>query len=135
MATRGTLTKSGYDFAGWGLAAVSTPVADPYTTTANVELYAQWTVASFSVTYAAGTYGSGTVPTQANVNYGTSFTVAASTGLTGSNGGDTYAFVSWSDGTRTYAPGQSILMGAGAITLTAQWTRVYNVKYLSLIHI
>ena len=129
LATRGTLEKSGYTFAGWGLAAVSTPVADPFTTTTNIELYAQWTVASFSVTYAAGTYGSGTVPTQANVNYGTSFTVAASTGLTGSNGGDTYAFVSWSDGTRTYAPGQSILMGAGAITLTAQWTRVYNVKY------
>ena len=123
------MEKSGYNFAGWGLAAVSTPVADPFTTTSNVELYAQWTVANFAVTYFVGTYGSGTVPTQANVNYGTSFTVAAATGLTGSDGTNPYAFVSWSDGTRTYAPGQSILMGAGAITLTAQWTRVYNVKY------
>jgi uncharacterized repeat protein (TIGR02543 family) len=129
LATRGTLAKSGYDFAGWGLSAVSTPVADPFTTTANIDLYAQWTVANFAVTYLAGTYGSGTVPTQANVNYGTSFTAAASTGLTGSDATNTYEFVSWSDGTRTYAPGQSILMGAGAITLTAQWTRVYNVKY------
>lgn len=129
LATRGNLEKPGYTFAGWGLSAVSTPVADPFTTTANIDLYAQWTVANFAVTYVAGTYGSGTVPSQANVNYGTSFTVAASTGLTGSNGGDTYAFVSWSDGTRTYAPGQSILMGTGPVTLTGQWTRVYNVKY------
>jgi uncharacterized repeat protein (TIGR02543 family) len=129
LATRGTLEKSGYNFAGWGLSAVSTLVADPFTTTSTVELYAQWTVANFAVTYVAGTYGSGTVPTQANVNYGTSFTVATATGLTGSDGTDPFAFVSWSDGTKTYAPGQSILMGAGAVTLTAQWTRIYNVKY------
>ena len=129
LATRGNLEKTGYNFNGWGLSAVSTPVADPFTTTATIDLYAQWSVASFAVTYLAGTNGSGTVPTQANVNYGTSFTVAAATGLTGSDGTNPYAFVSWSDGTRTYAPGQSILMGAGAVTLTAQWTRIYNVTY------
>jgi uncharacterized repeat protein (TIGR02543 family) len=129
LATRNTLAKSGYNFTGWGLSAVSTPVADPFTTAASIDLYAQWSVANFAVTYAAGTYGSGTVPTQANVNYGTSFTVAAATGLTGSDGTNPYAFVSWSDGTKTYAPGQSILMGAGAVTLTAQWTRIYNVTY------
>jgi uncharacterized repeat protein (TIGR02543 family) len=129
LATRNTLAKSGYNFTGWGLSAVSTPVADPFTTVATIDLYAQWSVANFAVTYAAGTYGSGTVPTQANVNYGTSFTVAAATGLTGSDGTNSYAFVSWSDGTKTYAPGQSILMGAGAVTLTAQWTRIYNVIY------
>ena len=129
LATRNTLAKSGYNFTGWGLSAVSTPVADPFTTAAFIDLYAQWSVANFAVTYAAGTYGSGTLPTQANVNYGTSFTVAAATGLTGSDGTNPYAFVSWSDGTKTYAPGQSILMGAGAVTLTAQWTRIYNVVY------
>jgi uncharacterized repeat protein (TIGR02543 family) len=129
LATRGNLEKTGYNFNGWGLSAVSSPVADPFTTTATIDLYAQWSVASFAVTYLAGTNGSGTVPTQANVNYGTSFTVAAATGLTGSDGTNPYAFVSWSDGTRTYAPGQSILMGAGAVTLTAQWTRIYNVTY------
>ena len=129
LATRGTLAKTGYNFNGWGLTAVSTPVADQFTTAANIDLYAQWSVASFAVTYQLGTYGSGTLPTQASVNYGTSFTVAAATGLTGSDGANSYAFVSWSDGTRTYAPGQSILMGAGVITLTAQWTRIYNVTY------
>jgi uncharacterized repeat protein (TIGR02543 family) len=129
LATRGNLAKSGYDFNGWGLTAVSTPVADQFTTAANIDLYAQWSVASFAVTYQLGTYGSGTLPTQASVNFGTSFTAAAATGLTGSDGTNSYAFVSWSDGTRTYAPGQSILMGAGVITLTAQWTRIYNVTY------
>jgi uncharacterized repeat protein (TIGR02543 family) len=129
LATIGTMQKTGYNFIGWGLSAVSTPVADPFTTTSNLDLYAQWTIANYAVTYQAGTYGSGTVPTQANVNYGSNFTAAASTGLSGSDGTNTFAFVSWSDGTRTYAPGQSILMGAGAVTLTAQWTRIYNVKY------
>jgi uncharacterized repeat protein (TIGR02543 family) len=129
LATRGNLAKSGYDFNGWGLTASSTPVADQFTTAANIDLYAQWSVASFAVTYQLGTYGSGTLPTQASVNYGTSFTAAAATGLTGNDGTNSYAFVSWSDGTRTYAPGQSILMGAGVITLTAQWTRIYNVTY------
>jgi uncharacterized repeat protein (TIGR02543 family) len=129
LATRGTLAKSGYDFNGWGISAVSTPVADPFTTADNIDLYAQWNVASFAVTYQLGTYGLGTLPTQTNVNYGNNFTVAAATGLTGSDGTNPYAFVSWSDGTKTYAPGQSILMGAGAVTLTAQWTRIYNVTY------
>jgi hypothetical protein len=81
------------------------------------------------VTYQLGTYGLGTLPTQTNVNFGSTFIVAAATGLTGSDGSNPFAFVSWSDGTRTYAPGQSILMGAGAVTLTAQWTRIYNVTY------
>ena len=129
LATRGTLEKSGYNFNGWGISAVSTPVADPFTTADNIDLYAQWSVASFAVTYQLGTYGLGTLPTQTNVNYGNNFTVAAATGLTGSDGTNPYAFVSWSDGTKTYAPGQSILMGAGAVTLTAQWTRIYNVTY------
>jgi len=129
LATVGTMQKTGYNFTGWGLSAVSTPVADQFTTAASIDLYAQWTIANYAVTYLAGTNGSGTVPTQANVNYGSNFAAAASTGLTGSDGTNPYAFVSWSDGTSTYAPGQSILMGAGAITLTAQWTRIYNVKY------
>ena len=129
LATVGTMQKTGYNFTGWGVSAVSTPVADQFTTAANIELYAQWTIANYAVTYLAGNYGSGTVPTQANVNYASNFVAAASTGLTGSDGTNPFAFVSWSDGTRTYAPGQSILMGAGAVTLTAQWTRIYNVTY------
>ena len=130
LATVGSMAKTGYNFAGWGLAASSTPVADGYTVAANTRLYAQWNIASFAVTYLAGTNGSGNVPTQNAVNYGANFTVAPSAGLSATDGTYTYAFVSWMDGAgATYAPGQSYLMGAAPVTLTAQWTRIYNVKY------
>ena len=129
LATVGTMSKTGYNFAGWGLSSVSSVLSDGLTVSSNTKLYAQWTLASFSVTYLVGTYGGGTPPTQVAVNFGSRFTVAEATGLTGSDGTNPYAFVSWSDGSTTYAPGQSYLMSSSPVSLTAQWTRVYNVKY------
>ena len=130
LAAIGSMAKTGYNFVGWGVASASTPVADGYTVAANTRLYAQWSIASFAITYLAGTNGSGNAPTQNSVNYGASFTVAPSTGLSAAVGADTYAFVSWMDGAgATYAPGQSYVMGAAPVVLTAQWTRIYNVKY------
>ena len=129
LATIGSMQEIGYNFIGWGTSPVSTPVSDSYTVTSHVTLYAQWRIANYSVTYLAGNNGSGTLPTQVNVNYGATFSIAAATGLTASDAQGSYAFVSWSDSTRTYAPGQSYVMGTSAVTLTAQWTRIYNVTY------
>ena len=129
LAGRGNLEKSGYNFVGWGVSAVSTPVADSYTVSADTKLYAQWRAANYSVTYAVGINGSGTPPTQNNVDYGDSFTLASATGLTASDGQYDYAFVAWSDGANTYSSGQQYLMDAMPVTLTAQWTRIYNVRY------
>ena len=130
LAIVGSMAKTGYNFVGWGITATSTPVSDGYTVSSNTRLYAQWRIASFAVTYLVGTNGSGNVPTQNPVNYGAKFTVAPSTGLSAAVGGDTYAFVSWMDSAGvTYAPGQDYPMGAAPVTLTAQWTRIYNVRY------
>jgi uncharacterized repeat protein (TIGR02543 family)/LPXTG-motif cell wall-anchored protein len=129
LATVGTLEKTGYNFVGWGLSAVSTIVADSYTVSADTKLFAQWRAASYSVTYAVGVNGSGTPPTQNNVDYGDTFTLASATGLTANDGQYDYAFVAWSDSTNTYSTGQSYLMGASPVVLTAQWTRIYNVNY------
>jgi uncharacterized repeat protein (TIGR02543 family) len=129
LATIGSMQEIGYNFIGWGTSPVSTPVSDSYTVTSHVTLYAQWRIANYSVTYLAGNNGGGTLPTQVNVNYGATFSIAAATGLTASDAQGSYAFVSWSDSTRTYAPGQSYVMGTSAVTLTAQWTRIYNVTY------
>ena len=129
LAGRGNLEKSGYNFVGWGVSAVSTPVADSYTVSADTKLYAQWRAANYSVTYAVGINGSGTPPTQNNVDYGDTFTLASATGLTASDGQYDYAFVAWSDGANTYSSGQQYLMDAMPVTLTAQWTRIYNVRY------
>ena len=129
LATVGSLEKTGYHFSGWGLSAVSAAVSDSYTVATDTTLYAQWRVNSYAVTYLAGTNGLGTLPTQASVNFGELFTVASSGGLTANDGQFDYAFVAWSDGVNTYAGGQSYLMDASPVTLTAQWTRIYNVRY------
>ena len=130
LATVGTMAKTGYAFTGWGLSAVATPVSDSYTVTSDRTLYAQWTIQSYAVAYAAGTYGTGSVPTQSNVTYGSSFKLATPAGLTGTDGTNSYAFVAWDDGSgTTYAAGNSYLVGAAPVTLTALWTRMYNVKY------
>jgi hypothetical protein len=129
LATAGSLTKVGHNFVGWGVSAVSAPVSDSYTVTEDTRLYAQWRASNYSVTYLAGVNGTGTPPTQANVNFASSFSVASPSGLTSNDGQNEYAFVSWSDGTKTYSPGQNYLMGAQPVVLTAQWTRIYNVRY------
>ena len=130
LATVGTMAKTGYAFTGWGRTAVSTPITGTLTVTTDTTLYAQWTIRSYAITYLPGTYGTGTVPTQANVLYGSTFTLAAPTGLTGTDGTNSYAFVAWDDGSgTTYAAGKSYLVGAAPVSLTALWTRIYNVKY------
>ena len=129
LATAGSLAKVGHHFVGWGVSAVSAPVSDSYTVTEDTRLYAQWRASNYSVTYLAGANGIGTPPTQANVNFASSFSVASPSGLTSNDGQNEYAFVSWSDGTKTYSPGQNYLMGAQPVVLTAQWTRIYNVRY------
>jgi len=130
LATVGTMTKTGYAFTGWGRTAVSTPITGTLTVTTDTTLYAQWTIQSYAITYLPGTYGTGTVPNQGNVLYGSTFTLATPTGLTGTDGTNSYAFVAWDDGSgTTYAAGKSYLVAAAPVSLTALWTRIYNVKY------
>ena len=129
LPTVGSLEKIGYHFAGWGRFAVSDVVSDSYTTTSDTTLHAQWRVNSYAVTYVAGTNGVGTPPAQVSVSFGNSFTIASAGALTANDGQFDYAFVAWSDGVNTYESGQSYLMGAQPVALTAQWTRIFNVKY------
>ena len=128
VATVGTMAKSGYNFGGWGKQSVGDLVSDTFTVTSNTTLYAQWNIASFTLTYNLDG-GTGSVPAQAAVNYLQQFNLAPSTGLTKTVGSDAYAFVSWSGPSGTYNPGQSYTMPAADLTFTATWTRIYNVKY------
>jgi uncharacterized repeat protein (TIGR02543 family) len=79
------------------------------------------TIPTQTITYAAGTGGSGTAPTTPiSVNYGSTFTTPANTySRTG------YSFAGWSDGTNTFAAGvtyPSTGTVSGNVTLTATWT-------------
>ena len=114
------ITKPGYTFAGWkDESGTSYAAASTYTVAAtNVLLTAQWTAnAARTVTYFAGT-GSGTVPTQADVLEGATFTVAAGTGLTKPG----YTFAGWKDGTSTsYSAGSTYTAATTNVFLIAQW--------------
>ncbi|CAN2184691.1 Listeria/Bacterioides repeat [Candidatus Nanopelagicaceae bacterium] len=129
LATIGTMSKSGYNFAGWATQSVGTPMSDSFTVASNTTLFAQWSIASFTLSYNLDG-GTGSVPAPAAVNYLEQFNLAPSTGLTKVDTNTvTYAFVSWSLNSQTYNPGQSYFMPASNLTFTATWTRIYNVTY------
>jgi uncharacterized repeat protein (TIGR02543 family) len=123
------MSKSGYNFAGWATQAVGTPISDSFTVSANTTLFAQWAIASFTLTYDLDG-GTGSVPSPTAVNYLQQFNLAPSTGLTKVDTNTVaYAFVSWSLNSQTYNSGQSYFMPASDLTFTAIWTRIYNVTY------
>ena len=126
----GTLTKTGYTFAGWNTAANGSGTAyaasSTFTFTGNTTLYAQWTINTYTVTFNNNT-GSGTMTAQTG-NYNTTAALTANTFTkTG------YTFAGWNtaaDGTGTaYANGASYTFTAST-TLYAQWAiNTYTVTY------
>jgi len=122
-------TQAGYGFTGWrdganvDHAAGSTITMD----TSTITLTAQWTLnPTHTVTYALNG-GDSTLPTQSAVAEGLSFTLASTPTKPG------YDFVKWRNQLGTdYSAGASYTMGAGNVTLTAQWTAKtysYSVSY------
>lgn len=113
-------TKAGYAFAGWyqevGLTTQAVFPNFVHGKTANFTLYAKWTAnPTRTVAYAlAG--GSSTLPTQAAVQDGLTFTVANTPVRFG------YTFTGWHDGTASYSQGDTYTVGSSNITLTATWS-------------
>jgi uncharacterized repeat protein (TIGR02543 family) len=118
-ASNGTL--SGFALSGstsnWVLRNAS---YNPSNTSA-FTIYAQWDLNLQTITYAAGTGGSGSAPTTPiSVSYGSTFTTPSNTFTRAG-----YTFAGWSDGTNTYAAGATYPLSgtvASNITLTATWT-------------
>jgi uncharacterized repeat protein (TIGR02543 family) len=126
----GPLTRAGFDFAGWS----TTPTGSVISSTSPLDdqtLYAIWTPASQAITFNAGTVGGTAVsvvmPADTSSNYGTFFTLPTlSETQTGTS--PVFQFAGWSDGTNTFAAGDSIQI-ASAKALTAQWVQIFNVRY------
>jgi uncharacterized repeat protein (TIGR02543 family) len=121
LTTNGFI-KTGYNFAGWstnaGGGGSTYTDGQSYAFTANITLYAQWTVdPSFTVTFLGNTNTSGATSPETN-------SVAANLTTNGfiKTG---YNFAGWSTnaggGGSTYTDGQSYAFTAN-ITLYAQWT-------------
>ena len=132
LGNTGTLTKTGYQFAGWNTAANGTGTnyvgGDTFTINANTTLYAQWIIGGARLVYNANSAagGTGTAPPSSGTYY-TAFStqpVVDNTGsFTNTNG---YTFGGWNtlaNGTGTnYPAGSNVTMpGSGTVTLYAQW--------------
>jgi uncharacterized repeat protein (TIGR02543 family) len=139
LGNTGNLAKSGYTFAGWNTSASGTgttyaPAASFTIGTANIILYAKWTlIPTYSVTYSGNGSTSGAAPAD-NTKYmaGAKVTVLANSGNLAKSG---YTFAGWNTsagGTGTnYAPAASFTIGTAGITLFAKWTLTptYSVIY------
>jgi len=130
LGNTGNLVREDYTFAGWNTQAngEGTSYAEGATFamgTANVTLYAQWTIKTYKVTYEGTNAGSGDVPLDGNVyEKGASVTVL---GNTGNLVREDYTFAGWN----TQANGEGTSYAAGAefsitadTTLYAKWENV-----------
>ena len=129
---RGTLTKTGYTFAGWNTLANGTGTAyspdDTFSIGENTTLYAQWTSdtpTTFTVTYLGNTNTSGVAPVDGSSPYsgGTTVTILGNSGspVLAKSG---YQFAGWNttaDGTGTSYVGGNTFTIAADTTLYAQW--------------
>ena len=109
---------AGKDFVNWNTESdgSGTSYAVGATVTSNLTLYAQW-AATHSVTYSLGDATAGTVPTQASLAEGATFSVAAAPGDLEAPAGK--EFKCWNDGTNEYNPGATYTMSTSDVTLTA----------------
>ncbi len=119
-----TYSRTGHTFAGWSDGSSTYAAGATYpasgTVSANVTLTATWTANTQTISYAAGTGGTGSAPSSpTSVSYGGTFTTPANTySRTG------HTFAGWSDGSSTYAAGATYPASgtvSGNVTLTATW--------------
>ena len=127
LATVGTMSKTGYQFAGWSTTTNGTALSGTFTTTSSVILYALWSAIPYTISYDPN--GGSTTPTQSSLTMGQSFTLASGGSKPNGSSGEVYAFVGWSNGSSTFQAGYNYLVGTSNVTLTAVWIRVFTVKY------
>jgi uncharacterized repeat protein (TIGR02543 family) len=126
----GSLTKTGYTFAGWNTAANGSgtsyqPAATFSMPASPVTLYAQWAINAYAVTYSGNGATGGSPPTDGASphNYGSTVTALGSGSLTKTG----YTFAGWNtaaNGSGTsYQPAATFPMPASPITLYAHWAK------------
>jgi uncharacterized repeat protein (TIGR02543 family) len=127
-----TFKRSGYTFGGWNEnsagSGTSHSVASSTNLSADLVVYAKWTINGYTLSYNINGGTSGSVPTQQNYNVANPATVASSqVSRTG------YQFIGWNtraDGTGDDYTYTDLLDIAGDTTLYAMWEEIdYMVVY------
>ena len=132
LTTVGTMSKTGFDFSGWSTTPTGSALVGTYTTSADVTLYAVWTIKSISISFAKGDASSSSFfnfPAGRSSNYGTTITLNDTVDSAVDIGGVSHAFMGWNDGTSVYQSGATYLIGESAPTFTATWVKVFAVRY------
>jgi LPXTG-motif cell wall-anchored protein len=111
--------KAGYGFGGWSdYWGTIYDNGEPFSMLGvPATLTAVWVAPKYSVTYGLDG-GSGTLPTQSALESEATFQLPSSAGLSF----DGYTFLHWSDGSESYAPGETYTIGESDVTLTAVWS-------------
>ena len=119
--------RTGYTFAGWGTSPGGPAILGngvTYSFTANITLYAQWTINQYTLTYNGNGNTGGAAPGAVTQNYNTSVSVAGAGTLTRAG----YTFGGWNtadDGSGTgYAPSSTFTFPAANTTLYAVWAPI-----------
>lgn len=142
LAGVGSLTKTGYTFGGWSTTPTGSDVGATYSSTSNVTLYAVWNIKSVTYSYAKGQDGDGNslsgfsftapFPSGSTDDYGTVVTLSTSVDSeidAQAPSGIDHQFYGWSDGSSVYNRGDTYILGETDPTFTAQWAKVYSVRY------
>ena len=117
----GSLTKSGFSFAGWVINGVAYSAGTQITVTKNTNAFARWL--RCYITYVAPTKSSGSVPPR--FSGCVTRVVRANVGNLKRTG---YYFNGWSINGTTYRPGETISV-EGTYTAIAQWSR-FTITYM-----
>lgn len=114
-----TVSRAGYIFNGWNDGSDTYTAGSTFVIgSSNVTLTARWSAIPYTVTFDLGG-GEGTLPTQADGNIGSTFSLPSS----GSNPSLlAHTFTGWSDGSALYQAGSTYTFGALDVTFTAQFS-------------
>ena len=117
------------DFARWVDAAGNEATAATIVPERGLLLTAEWEAKSWTLSFDAGG-ADGDAPEPVKAYEGAEVVLPGQGGLAK---GDNYKFAGWSDGEKVYGQGDRYTMGAGDVTLVAQWAdararRVLNIE-------
>ena len=126
-----SLSRVGYQFNGWKNVAGTTVSGSAYSPTDNVTVYAIWTPKSIAVTYDKGIATTTTAfPSPTTVAYGANLTLSTGVDASTTVSSTNYLFAGWAINGITYKAGGTYRVNSEApITVTAQWLRLFDVRY------
>lgn len=127
------ITKTGFTFDGWQELGSTTKVNNSYQPNyEDVTLVARWIIKSINYTFDEGDASGLSIagwPSDASANFGTTITLPDLSGTTVTISSVSYVFFGWQSGGTTYNSGDSFVLGDSPPTFTAQWARLFDVRY------